>query len=72
MEWLIRTYTDEGDIVIDPFAGAGSTGVAAINMGRQFIGIEKEQQYFDIALRRIVEAHERRKAMNPFYWHRQR
>ena len=72
MEWLIKSFTNDKDILLDPFMGSGSTGVAAINTGRQFIGIEREQQYFDIALRRIVEAHEKRMAINPFYWHRQR
>jgi len=63
MEHLVKSYSDEGDIVCDMFMGSGSTGVAAINAGRRFVGIEREQQYFDIAVRRIVEAHEKRKAM---------
>jgi DNA modification methylase len=43
-------------IVLDPFMGSGTTGVAAVQMGRQFIGIEREPKYFDIACRRIEEA----------------
>ena len=45
------------DFVLDPFMGSGTTGVAAIQLGRKFIGIEKEQKYFDIACKRIEEAH---------------
>jgi len=72
MEHLVKSYSNENDIVLDCFMGSGSTGVAAIMSNRRFIGIEREPQYFDIALQRIVEAHEKCKAMNPFYWHRQR
>ena len=72
MEWLVNSYSNENDIVLDMFMGTGTTGIACVNANRRFIGIEKEQQYFDIALRRIVEAHEKRKATNPFYWHQQR
>ena len=57
MEWLIKTFTNEGDIVIDPFAGSGSTGVAAINTGRRFVGIEQDKKYFDIAVERINKAY---------------
>jgi site-specific DNA-methyltransferase (adenine-specific) len=53
MEYLVKTYTNEGDIVIDPFMGSGTTGVACAMHGRRFIGIEKEKQYFDIAAERI-------------------
>jgi site-specific DNA-methyltransferase (adenine-specific) len=56
MEYLIRTYTNEGDTVLDFAAGSGTTGVACVNTGRQFIGIEKERPYFDIAERRISDA----------------
>ena len=55
MEYLIKTYTDEGDVVLDNCIGSGSTGVAAVKRGRKFIGIEKEQKYFDIARKRIKE-----------------
>ena len=56
LEYLIRTYTDEGETVLDNCMGSGSTGVACMNTGRQFIGIEKEQKYFEIAKQRIKEA----------------
>jgi len=54
LEYLIKTYTNEGDTVLDPTMGSGSTGVACKNTGRKFIGIEKEQKYFDIAKERIL------------------
>lgn len=56
MEYLIRTYTNEGEIVLDFTMGSGTTGVAAMNTGRRFIGIEKDERYFEIAERRIMEA----------------
>jgi len=45
-----------GKIVLDSFMGSGTTGVACVELGRKFIGIEMEQKYFDIAVRRISEA----------------
>ena len=54
-EYLIRTYTNEGEVVLDNVIGSGTTAVAAINTGRQFIGIEKEPEYVEIAKRRINE-----------------
>lgn len=56
MEYLIRTYSNEGDIVLDNCMGSGTTGVACVNTGRNFIGIEKDREYFKIARRRIREA----------------
>ena len=56
MEYLIRTYTDERDTVLDFTMGSGTTGVACKNLGRDFIGIELDQNYFDIAEQRIAEA----------------
>lgn len=53
LEFLIKTYTDEGEVVLDATMGSGSTGVAAINTGRKFIGYEIEQKFFDIAQNRI-------------------
>jgi site-specific DNA-methyltransferase (adenine-specific) len=53
MEYLIRTYTHEGETVLDFTMGSGTTGVACINTRRNFIGIEKEKKYFDIAKKRI-------------------
>lgn len=57
LEYLINTYSQEGDLILDNCMGSGSTGVACINTKRQFIGIEKEKKYFDIAKNRI-EKHE--------------
>lgn len=54
LEYLIRTYTEEGDTVLDNVMGSGSTGVAAINTGRNFIGIELDENYFNIAQKRIM------------------
>lgn len=52
-EYLIKTYTNEGDTVLDCCMGSGSTGVAALNTGREFIGIEMNENYFDIAQNRL-------------------
>jgi len=52
-EYLIKTYTNEGDIVLDNCAGSGTTGVAAKNLNRRFILIEKEQKYVDIINKRL-------------------
>lgn len=56
LEYLIRTYTNEGETVLDNCMGSGSTGVACINSGRKFIGIEKDAAYFEIAKQRIDDA----------------
>lgn len=56
LEFLIRTYTNEGETVLDNCMGSGSTGVAAVNTGRNFIGIEKDDHYFEVARERIKEA----------------
>ena len=53
IEELIKTYTNPGDVILDSCMGSGTTGVAAKNLGRRFIGIEKEQKYFEIAKERI-------------------
>ena len=52
MEYLIKTYTNEGDIVLDFTMGSGSTGVACVNTNRKFIGIELDENYFKIAQER--------------------
>jgi DNA modification methylase len=56
METLLRQFTDAGDIVLDPFMGSGTTGVACVRTGRSFIGIEIDPTYYAIAQRRIAEA----------------
>lgn len=56
MEYLIRTYTNEGETVLDNCMGSGTTGVACVNTGRKFIGMERDAGYFAIASRRIEDA----------------
>ena len=56
MEYLIKTYTNEGETVLDFTMGSGTTGVACVNTGRRFIGIERDDKYFQIALDRINAA----------------
>lgn len=53
VERVIRLYTDEGDTILDPFMGSGTTAIAAIRTGRKYIGIEKEQKYVDLANKKI-------------------
>lgn len=55
MEYLIRTYTNEGETVLDNCMGSGTTGVACMRSGRSFIGIEKDQKYVDVALSRLAD-----------------
>lgn len=56
MEYLIRTYTNEGETVLDNTMGSGTTGVACVNTGRRFIGIERDAEYFRVASERISSA----------------
>jgi len=56
LEYLVKTYTNKGDTVLDNCMGSGSTGVACVNTGRKFIGMELDENYFDIATKRIEEA----------------
>ena len=56
MEYLIRTYSNEGQVVLDNSMGSGTTGVACMNTGRCFIGIERDEGYFKIAQKRIETA----------------
>ena len=52
-EYLIKTYTNEGELVLDNTAGSGTTAIACLNTNRQFIVMEKEQKYYDIILKRV-------------------
>ena len=54
LEYLIKTYTQEGEIVLDFTAGSFSTGVACINTNRKFIGIEMDEKYFNIGVSRVL------------------
>ena len=53
MEWLIKTYSDEGDLILDPCFGSGTTAIACLNTNRKFIGFERDSHYFKIAKDRI-------------------
>ena len=53
LEWLVKTYTNENDLVLDNCMGSGTTGVAAVNTNRNFIGMELDEKYFEIAKNRI-------------------
>ena len=55
MKMLIKTYTNENEIVLDNTMGSGTTGLASLMENRKFIGIEKEKQYYDVAVRRASE-----------------
>lgn len=56
MEWVIQQATESGQMVLDPYMGSGTTGVAAVKLGRKFTGIEIDPGYFDIACKRIEAA----------------
>lgn len=56
MKWCIGHLPEPNETILDPFMGSGTTGVAAVQMGRKFIGIEREPKYFDIACKRIEDA----------------
>jgi DNA modification methylase len=56
MEWCIEQAANKPQTILDPFMGSGTTGVACARMGLQFVGIERERKYFDIACRRIEDA----------------
>jgi site-specific DNA-methyltransferase (adenine-specific)/modification methylase len=55
MKWCL-TFVGDAQTILDPFMGSGTTGVAAVQMGRKFIGIEREEKYFQIACKRIEDA----------------
>ena len=67
LEYLIKTYTQEGETVLDFTMGSGTTGVACANTGRKFIGIELDGGYFEIAEKRISEAYAMPKQTNMFH-----
>ena len=58
MEWLVKTYSNPGDTVLDPFMGSGSSGVACVNTGRNYIGMELDAQYFEMAKKRLDDVTE--------------
>ena len=64
-EYLIKTYSNEGETVLDATIGSGTTALAAINTGRRCIGIERDDGYFDIACRRVTEALDKTALLNP-------
>ena len=53
LEYLIKTYTQDGEVILDNCMGSGSTGVASLNLHRKFIGMELDENYFNIAKERI-------------------
>ena len=55
-EYFVNTFSNPGDVILDNTMGSGTTGVACVNLDREFIGIEKDKEYFDIAVERISEA----------------
>lgn len=59
VRWLVGEFAEEGQTVLDPFMGSGTTGVACLSLGRKFVGIEIHEPYFDIACRRIEKEHRR-------------
>ena len=64
-EYLIRTYTNEGETVLDNTAGVFTTAIACLNTNRNYIVIEKEQEYFDKGMKRIADWHERKNVIQP-------
>ena len=56
LEYLIKTYSTDGDLILDNCMGSGSTGVACVNTNRKFIGIELDEKYYDISCKRIKDA----------------
>jgi len=65
INWQVERITDEDGLILDPFMGSGTTGVAAVQMGRKFIGIEREPKYFDIACQRIENAQRQTSLFEP-------
>jgi site-specific DNA-methyltransferase (adenine-specific) len=65
MVWCIE-QAEMPDLVLDPFMGSGTTGVACMQLGRKFIGIEIEKKYFDIACERIDNAQRQQSLLDPY------
>ena len=66
MEYLIKTYTNENETVLDFTMGSGSTGVGCVNLNRQFIGIEQDENYYNIAVQRLEDAKKERDKLTLF------
>lgn len=63
LHWLVNTYTNQGDVILDPFMGSGTTGIACANLNRNFIGYELDPNYYKIAQARIKNAQNKVKEM---------
>ena len=59
LEWLVKTYSNEHDVILDNCMGSGTTGVACKRLNRDFIGIEKDEKYFEIAKERIEKCQQK-------------
>lgn len=55
LQWLVLTYTNSDEIILDPFSGSGTTALACLRTGRNFIAIEKESKYCELGIRRLQE-----------------
>jgi site-specific DNA-methyltransferase (adenine-specific) len=64
IEWLIKSYSNEGDIILDNCAGSSTTAIAAINTNRNWIMIEKDEKYYDLSVKRINDCYDNRKQKN--------
>lgn len=60
--WFIKLFTEVGDVILDPFIGSGTTGVAALRSGRHFVGIESNDEYYKVAKERIAKEHHKLEA----------
>jgi site-specific DNA-methyltransferase (adenine-specific) len=67
MKQLIRLTTKEGDLVLDPFCGSGTTAIACLELGRRYICIEKDDEYYEVAKNRISDWHNQAKDRKPDY-----
>jgi site-specific DNA-methyltransferase (adenine-specific) len=70
MEALIRDFTDPGDLVIDPFAGSATTGVACLRLGRRFVGFERDPAFYEAAVRRLESTSEQRELISAEHFRR--